>query len=72
MMSADVFSPMPGTILQILVKAGDQVSEDDELIIMEAMKMEVPVVSPATGKIKEIRVNDKDSVQANQVLIVID
>jgi biotin carboxyl carrier protein len=71
-MSADVLSPMPGTILQILVKAGDQVSEDDELIIMEAMKMEVPVVSPATGKIKEIRINDKDSVQANQVLIVID
>lgn len=71
-MSVDVLCPMPGTILQILVKSGDAVQTDDELIIMEAMKMEVPVCAPGKGCVKEIRIQEKDAVVPDQILIVIE
>ncbi len=48
-MSVEVLAPMPGKILDVLVKVGDQVAEDDELVILEAMKMENPVYSTADG-----------------------
>jgi biotin carboxyl carrier protein len=63
---------MPGTIAEILVNVGDKVQADDELIILEAMKMENPICAPAAGTVKEIKVNEKDKVDANQVLIVLE
>ena len=71
-MSVEVLAPMPGKILEVLVKVGDQVSEDDELVILEAMKMENPVYSTADGVVKEIRVKKDDTVNADQVLVVLD
>ncbi|MEN6376312.1 MAG: biotin/lipoyl-containing protein [Smithella sp.] len=71
-MAIDVVAPMPGTVTQIIVKVGDVVKEDDELIILEAMKMENPIVAEAGGTVKEIRVKEKDKVQANQVLVVLE
>ena len=44
---ADVIAPMPGTIKEIIVKVGDAVKEDEELVILEAMKMENPIVAPS-------------------------
>jgi biotin carboxyl carrier protein len=66
---SDIISPMSGNIWKILVKEGDKVHEDDELIIMEAMKMEIPVTAPADGLIKNIRVKEGDPVEAETVLI---
>jgi len=63
---------MPGTIAEILVSVGDQVSADEELIILEAMKMENPILATAGGKVAEIKVNEKDKVDTNQVLIVLE
>ncbi len=71
-MSVEVLAPMPGKILDVLVKVGDQVAEDDELVILEAMKMENPVYSTADGVVKEIRVKKDDTVDADQVLVVLD
>lgn len=71
-MSVEILCPMPGNVTQILVKVGDTVREDDELIIMEAMKMEVPVVADADGRVKEIRVQEKDVVEPDQVLVVLE
>ncbi len=71
-MSVEVLAPMPGKILDVLVKVGDQVGEDDELVILEAMKMENPVYSTADGVVKEIRVKKDDTVDADQVLVVLD
>jgi len=71
-MSANVVAPMPGTITEILVNVGDQVQEDDEVLILEAMKMENPICAPSAGKIKEIKVGAKDKVDTNQVLVVIE
>ncbi|MEN6622543.1 MAG: biotin/lipoyl-containing protein [Smithella sp.] len=71
-MAIEVIAPMPGTVIEIVVKVGDVVKEDDELVIIEAMKMENPIVADAGGTVKEIKVKEKDKVQANQVLVVLE
>jgi biotin carboxyl carrier protein len=71
-MSVDVNAPMPGKILEVLVNVGDQVNEDDELVILEAMKMENPIYAPAGGTVKEIRVKVNDSVDTDQLMMVLE
>jgi biotin carboxyl carrier protein len=71
-MAVEVVAPMPGTIAEILVEVGDTVNADDELIILEAMKMENPIMAPSNGKVAEIKVAEKDKVDTNQVLIVLE
>lgn len=71
-MSVEVTAPMPGKIIDVLVKVGDKVSEDDELVILEAMKMENPIYAPADGVVKEIRVAKADTVDSEQVLLVLE
>jgi biotin carboxyl carrier protein len=65
-------SPMPGKITGISVKLGDSVKEDDELMILEAMKMENPIVAPITGKVVELNVTVNTMVATGQVLAVIE
>ena len=62
-------APMPGLILDILVKEEDEVQENDNLLILEAMKMENVLAAPRTGKIKAISVEKEDAVNKNQLLI---
>jgi len=71
-MSVEVLAPMPGTIMEILVNVGDEVKVDDEVVILEAMKMENPIVAPADGTVKEIKVKEEDKVDTNHVLIVLE
>lgn len=71
-MAIDVVAPMPGTVVEIVVKVGDVVKEDDDLVILEAMKMENPIVAIANGTVKAIMVKEKDKVKANQVLVVLE
>ena len=71
-MSEEVTAPMSGTIWKIHVKVGDRVSYEDELIILEALKMENPIYAPADGTVAEIRVAENDEVETNQVLIVLE
>lgn len=71
-MSVDVKAPMPGKILEVLVNVGDQVNEDDELLILEAMKMENPIYAPAGGTVKEIKVKASDSVDTDQLMMVLE
>ena len=70
-MSVEVRAPMPGKILEVLVNVGDQVKEDDEVIMLEAMKMENPIYAPAGGTVKEIKVKANDSVETDQLMMVI-
>jgi biotin carboxyl carrier protein len=70
-MSVEVKAPMPGKILDVLVKVGDQVKEDDELVMLEAMKMENPIYAPADGTVKEIKVKTNDTVETEQVMIIL-
>ncbi len=71
-MSTSVTVPMVGKIVSVSVKVGDKVKEDDQIAVLEAMKMEMPVVAPATGTVKEIRVAAGQEVEAEAVIAVID
>jgi acetyl-CoA carboxylase biotin carboxyl carrier protein len=63
---------MGGKVIEVKVKVGDQVNEDDEVIILEAMKMELPVVATESGTVKEVRCKEGDAVEADNVLIVLE
>jgi biotin carboxyl carrier protein len=65
----DIKAPMPGLILDIVVTEGQEVAENDPLLILEAMKMENSLVSPRAGVIKSISVAKGDAVDKNQLLI---
>ncbi len=71
-MSMEIKAPMTGKIISIVVNLGDKVNADDEVVIMDAMKMEIPVQSPADGTVKEIMVKEGDSVKTDQVLIILE
>jgi acetyl-CoA carboxylase biotin carboxyl carrier protein len=63
---------MVGKILKIEKNVGDHVDEDDVVIVMEAMKMEIPIVAPVSGTLKEIKVAPGQAVEAEQELAVIE
>lgn len=65
----DIKAPMPGLILDISVSQGQEVKENDTLLILEAMKMENVLTSPRDGVIKTISVAKGDAVDKNQLLI---
>lgn len=65
----DIKAPMPGLILEICVNVGDEVKEDDALLILEAMKMENVINSPRDGIIKSISVKQGETVDKNALLI---
>lgn len=65
----DVKAPMPGLVLSVLVEVGQEVQKGDSLLILEAMKMENVIKAAGKGVVKAIKVNQKDAVEKNQVLI---
>lgn len=67
--SGPVKSPMPGKVLEVKVKSGEEVNAGDALIILEAMKMENVIKASAAGTVQEVMVATGDSVEKNQVLI---
>jgi acetyl-CoA carboxylase biotin carboxyl carrier protein len=71
-MSEEIRSPLAGKVWTITVKEGDTVEEDDEIMVLEAMKMETPVYSSIDGTVKEIKVKKGDSVEEDDVLVVIE
>ncbi len=71
-MSQNVTAPMVGKIVDIKVIVGDRVKEDDEIAILEAMKMEMPIVAPASGVVKEIRVSAGQTCETDMVIAVIE
>ncbi|MFC4756687.1 acetyl-CoA carboxylase biotin carboxyl carrier protein subunit [Solitalea agri] len=66
----DLKAPMPGLVLKVLVKEGDEIKKDDALLVLEAMKMENIIKAQADGTIKAIKVGERDTVEKNQVLIM--
>lgn len=68
----EVTAPMPGKICEIKIKPGDSVIEDQEVLVLEAMKMEMPIVSNATGTVKSILCSAGDAVQGGDILVVIE
>jgi acetyl-CoA carboxylase biotin carboxyl carrier protein len=71
-MGTPVTVPMVGKIVSVSVKAGDQIKEDDQVAVLEAMKMEMPIVAPVSGSIKEVCVTPGQEVEAEAVIAVIE
>ena len=67
--SAAVTAPMPGTVIRVEVEPGDDVQARRPLVVLEAMKMEIPVHSPFEGRIKEVHVSAGDRVAGGQLLV---
>jgi biotin carboxyl carrier protein len=65
----EIRAEMDANVWQVLVTEGQTVAADDELIILESMKMEIPVVAPHAGVIVTVHVKPEDSVPRNGVLI---
>lgn len=68
---AEVFMPMNGKVIDVRVQVGDSVQEDLELVVIEAMKMELPVVAPEGGTVTEVRAKVGDSYQTGDILVVL-
>jgi biotin carboxyl carrier protein len=65
----EVHSPMMGLVFKIKVKVGDTVAANQEVVVLEAMKMETPVYAPVAGTITAIHIKEQDSVSEGQVLL---
>jgi acetyl-CoA carboxylase biotin carboxyl carrier protein len=68
----EIKSEITGTVWQVKAKPGDKVESGDTLVVIESMKMEIPVITEDAGTVKEILVKEKDPVAEGQVVAVID
>lgn len=72
MMATPVTVPMVGKIISVTVKVGDRVEENDQVAVLEAMKMEMPLVAPVSGIIKEVCVSPGQEVEAEATIAIIE
>ncbi|WP_330185348.1 biotin/lipoyl-binding carrier protein [Nocardia sp. NBC_01503] len=70
-MAEEVLAEMVSTVYQIVASVGDQVKEGDTLVILESMKMEIPVVAEADGTVASINVKPGDVIQKDDLIAVI-
>ncbi|MGH2754586.1 MAG: biotin/lipoyl-binding carrier protein [Actinomycetota bacterium] len=71
-MAEEVLAEMVANVWKVLVKEGDSVGEGDPLVILESMKMEIPVEATAAGTISEVGVQEGGVVQEGDVIAVIE
>ena len=69
---SEVKAPMPGLVLRVMVEGGQQIKKGDALVVLEAMKMENILKSPADAVVKKISVVKGDKVEKNQVMLVME
>lgn len=67
-----IVSNMAGVVLELLVKSGDRVEVDQDVVMLESMKMQIPVQSTAAGTVKTIKVNEGDFVDDGDVLLEVE
>ena len=70
--ATDVEAHITGTVFKVETRVGAKVSEGDVLVILESMKMEMPVEAPCAGTISEVRVEEGQSVEEDEVLVVLE
>jgi biotin carboxyl carrier protein len=68
----EIKAPMPGLVLKILVKEGDSIKKGENLLVLEAMKMENMIKSPSDVTIKKISIKSGDKVEKNQIMLLLD
>jgi acetyl-CoA carboxylase biotin carboxyl carrier protein len=67
-----VRSEISGSVWKIEVKIGDRVAEEDPLIILESMKMEIPLLAPRSGTVVEILVSEGEAIAEGDVAVVLE
>jgi acetyl-CoA carboxylase biotin carboxyl carrier protein len=72
MAKIEVASEVTGNVWKVQAKVGDVLAEEDVIMILESMKMEIPVEAPVAGKLVELLVAEEDSVDEDQVVAVIE
>lgn len=72
MAKIEIQAEVSGSVWKVLAKVGDQVEEDEELMILESMKMEIPVMAPEDGVVTEIRYNEEEVCKEGDTVIVLD
>ena len=70
-MAEEVRAEMVANVWKIVVAAGDSVEDGDTLVILESMKMEIPVIAESSGQVTELHVSEGDVVQEGDVIAVI-
>ena len=70
-MAEDVRAEIVASVLEVVVHEGDQIGAGDTLVLLESMKMEIPVEAPVSGRLSEIRVAEGQSIDEGAVLAVI-
>ena len=71
-MADEIRAEMVANVWKIVASVGDEVSDGDTLVILESMKMEIPVVAEADGVVQQIAVNEGDVVQEGDLIAVIE
>lgn len=71
-MAEDVLAEIVATVLEVQVREGDQVNEGDTLVLLESMKMEIPVLAESPGTVSSVHVAPGDQIQAGHLIAVID
>ena len=71
-MAEEVRAEMAANVWKVVVNEGDTVADGDTLVILESMKMEIPVVAESSGSVRELHVAEGDLVQEGDVIAVID
>lgn len=71
-MAQDVCAHITGTVWKIEVKEGDEVSEEQTVVILESMKMEMPVEAPDAGRVAKILVSEGQAVEEGDVLLTLE
>lgn len=70
-MADEIHAEMVANVWKVVAKAGDQVEEGDTLVILESMKMEIPVLAESDGVVTQIAVNEGDVVQEGDLIAVV-
>lgn len=68
----EIYASMAGNVWKVLVKPGDQVEEGQDVVILESMKMEIPIAAECDGTVKEVKINEGDFVNEGDLIVEIE
>lgn len=71
-MMSEIVASMAGNVWKVLVKVGDQVEEGQDVVILESMKMEIPIAAESDGIVKEVKVNEGEFVNEGDIIVEVE
>ncbi|MFC5592004.1 acetyl-CoA carboxylase biotin carboxyl carrier protein subunit [Sporosarcina soli] len=69
---SEIVANMAGSVWKVLVKTGDPVEEGQDVVILESMKMEIPITAESSGTVKDVKVNEGDFVNEGDILVEVE